>query len=65
MNENLFRSSYIKKSKLGRFLEEQLIKMPYDKLKYLIIDSGEEINGIVINPFEENICSGQKDYGGC
>lgn len=49
-----------KKSKLGRFLEEQLIKMPYDKLKYLIIDSGVEINGIVINPFEENIVLDRK-----
>lgn len=49
-----------KKSKLGRFMEEQLMEMPYDKLKYLIIDLVPEINGIVINPFEENIILDQK-----
>ncbi|MBN7774217.1 enhanced serine sensitivity protein SseB C-terminal domain-containing protein [Clostridium aminobutyricum] len=49
-----------KKSKLGRFKEEQLVEIPYNKLKYLIIDSMAEINGIVIAPFEENIVLDRK-----
>nr|WP_315020840.1 enhanced serine sensitivity protein SseB C-terminal domain-containing protein [uncultured Aminipila sp.] len=49
-----------KKSNLGRFRQEQLVEMPYSKLKYLIIDSMAEINGIVIAPFEENIVLDRK-----
>jgi hypothetical protein len=44
-----------RKSNLGRFTEKQLIEFPYSRLKYLIIDSPAEINGIVIAPFEENM----------
>lgn len=44
-----------KKSNLGRFKEEQLIQIPYNKLKYIIIDAEPEINGIAIAPYEENI----------
>lgn len=49
-----------KKSNLGRFTKEQLIELPYSKLKYLIIDSPAEINGIVISPFEENMILDRK-----
>lgn len=49
-----------KKSKLGRFRQEQLVEIPYSKLKYLIIDSMAEINGIVIAPFEDNIVLDRK-----
>ncbi|QHI71407.1 enhanced serine sensitivity protein SseB C-terminal domain-containing protein [Aminipila terrae] len=49
-----------KESKLGRFTEEQLVQIPYSRLKYLVIDSAIEINGIVISPFEENIVLDRK-----
>ncbi len=49
-----------KQAKLGRFTEEQLIYMPYSSLKYSIIDSPQEISGIVLNPFEENIILDRK-----
>lgn len=60
-DERKFAPAFLhKKSNLGRFKEEQLVEIPYNKLKYLIIDAGAEISGIVIAPFEENIVLDRK-----
>lgn len=42
-------------SSLLGFKGEQLIQIPYKRLVGLVADSGGEINGIVIAPFEEHI----------
>ncbi|WP_164914341.1 enhanced serine sensitivity protein SseB C-terminal domain-containing protein [Aminipila luticellarii] len=44
-----------KEANIGRFQRENLVSMTYENLKYLIIDSPEKINGVALNPFDENI----------
>lgn len=46
---------YSKASNLGSFSEKNLVEIGFAQLRHLLIDMGDEICGIAVEPFGENI----------
>ncbi len=47
-------------SRIGDFLENELVEFAFPKLRNIFIDLPDEICGVVIEPFEKNILVGRQ-----